>query len=203
MKKHFLSLFAATALLASCSDLKKPEARNEPEEATADTAVVYRDELGPAPAIIDTDPDWNYNAADLQVVDDEESGLLPGVRILAAGRVRLYGLNDEVLFDVDKATLRPEATKSLQDILNSINKRYPNRDMRVYGHTDSTASAAYNKTLGRERADAVRNWLVEQGKVPESRITVKSLGQAQPIADNGTAAGRQENRRVEIAVLTK
>ncbi|MBW3127956.1 OmpA family protein [Hymenobacter profundi] len=203
MKKHFLSLFAATALLASCSDLKNPETKNEPQDATADTAVVYKNSEGPAPTIIDTDPDWTYNAADLQVVNDEESGLLPGVRILAAGRVRLYGLNDEVLFDVDKASLRPEATKALQDILNSIDKRYPNRDMRVYGHTDSTASAAYNKTLGRERADAVRNWLIEQGKVPESRITVKSLGQAQPIADNGTAAGRQENRRVEIAVLTK
>jgi outer membrane protein OmpA-like peptidoglycan-associated protein len=71
------------------------------------------------------------------------------------------------------------------------------------GFADSRGDKSYNKELSAQRAEAVKNYLVKNGNIEAARISVEPMGEAAPVASNATAAGRQENRRVEIAVRTK
>lgn len=103
-----------------------------------------------------------------------------------------------VLFDLNKATIRPESDETLQAIAD-IMMEYPNTIFHIEGHTDSSGAAAYNEQLSRERAQSVVDWLVEHG-IPEKRLTSEGYGETQPIATNETAEGRQQNRRVEISL---
>jgi len=107
----------------------------------------------------------------------------------------LKGVN----FDNDKATLRPEASAILDESV-AILKKYPDLKVEVAGHTDSNASDAYNLKLSQRRADAVRDYFVSKGVDP-ARLTTKGYGESKPIADNTTAEGRFENRRVELRIL--
>jgi outer membrane protein OmpA-like peptidoglycan-associated protein len=110
----------------------------------------------------------------------------------------IYGLGENILFDEGKSAVRTTAEPNLHQIVNSINKRYSGGEIRVYGFTDATGSAGYNKELAEQRAEAVRNWLVKNGKLDENRISLHPIGEAQPAATNATSEGRQQNRRVEI-----
>jgi outer membrane protein OmpA-like peptidoglycan-associated protein len=76
---------------------------------------------------------------------------------------------------------------------------HPGLRLEVEGHTDSTGSDALNQTLSEQRADTVRGYLVQQGLAADT-VTAKGFGKTMAIADNGTAAGRQKNRRVELVV---
>lgn len=103
-----------------------------------------------------------------------------------------------VLFDLNKATIRPESEDALQSIADMM-EEYDNTIFHIEGHTDSTGSAEYNETLSRERAASVKEWLQEAG-IPANRLTSEGYGEERPIADNNTAQGRQDNRRVEISL---
>ncbi|MHB8391629.1 MAG: OmpA family protein [Acidobacteriaceae bacterium] len=104
----------------------------------------------------------------------------------------------DVLFDTGKSDLRPAAREALAKF-SGIVLNYPTLQLVVEGYTDSTGSQEFNQTLSDKRAESVRDYLVVQGVNPGS-ITAKGLGEAMPVADNSTAAGRQKNRRVEIIV---
>jgi outer membrane protein OmpA-like peptidoglycan-associated protein len=103
----------------------------------------------------------------------------------------------DVLFDSGKNTLGPLAREKLAKI--SVVLAYPTLRLGIEGNTDSVGSDIYNQGLSERRAEAVRSYLAQQG-VPESSMTAKGLGKTQSIAPNGTAAGRQQNRRVELIV---
>jgi outer membrane protein OmpA-like peptidoglycan-associated protein len=105
----------------------------------------------------------------------------------------------DILFDVNRATLKPGAEANVRRIAGIL-QQYPDRQIAVEGHTDATGSDAYNQTLSEERAAAVRAALIAGG-VPEAQITSTGFGKTQPVATNDTPAGRQQNRRVEIVVL--
>ncbi len=105
----------------------------------------------------------------------------------------------DVLFETGKADLLPGAMRSI-DKLALFLKDNPNRKVLVEGHTDSRGSESYNLKLSQKRANAVKKALVERGIEPE-RIIAKGYGEAYPVASNLTAAGRQQNRRVEIVIL--
>jgi OOP family OmpA-OmpF porin len=77
--------------------------------------------------------------------------------------------------------------------------RYPQLRIEVAGHTDSRGADAYNRALSQRRADAVRAYLAEKGASNE--LTSRGYGEGQPIADNRTDAGRQQNRRVVLRIL--
>jgi outer membrane protein OmpA-like peptidoglycan-associated protein len=105
----------------------------------------------------------------------------------------------DILFDVNRATLKPGAESNVRRIA-AILQQYPDRQIAVEGHTDATGSDAYNQTLSEDRAASVRASLVAGG-VPEGQITSRGFGKTQPVATNDNPAGRQQNRRVEIIVL--
>lgn len=102
----------------------------------------------------------------------------------------------DVLFDTGKATLK-EGAYSRLDTLASALKNNPERRIMIEGFTDSVGSTQSNMTLSRERAESVRNALVQRGVAGE-RIQTRGNGEARPVASNDNAAGRQQNRRVEI-----
>ena len=104
----------------------------------------------------------------------------------------------DVLFDFGKHDLRSEAREKLAK-LSGIILAHPGLTLAVEGHTDSVGSDEANQKLSEQRADTVRSYLIGQG-LPEARMSSKGFGKTAPIADNDTAAGRQQNRRVEIVV---
>ncbi len=104
----------------------------------------------------------------------------------------------DVLFDTGKADLRSGAREALAK-LSGIVLNYPTLQLTIEGHTDSTGTEEFNQKLSEKRAGNVRDYLVQQG-LPLASVTATGLGESSPVADNGTAAGRQKNRRVEIIV---
>jgi outer membrane protein OmpA-like peptidoglycan-associated protein len=107
-------------------------------------------------------------------------------------------LSGSVLFASGKTTLLPAAQTKLNEVADALRSE-ANHKILVEGHTDSTGSDAKNQELSRRRADAVRAYLITRGVEP-SQITAVGLGSSQPVADNATAEGRADNRRVEIVV---
>ena len=104
----------------------------------------------------------------------------------------------DVLFDTNKYTLKPNAQVSLAKVA-TILTLYPNLRVQIEGYTDSTGAPAYNQTLSENRADAVRDFLVQNG-VPQGNVSAQGFGATNFVADNATAAGRQQNRRVNLVV---
>lgn len=105
-------------------------------------------------------------------------------------------ISAKALFDTDSAVLRPEASADLDRIAEWL-QAHPETSALVEGHTDSTASAAYNQGLSERRAQAVYNYLCCKG-ISSERLSYKGFGLTRPVATNGTEEGRQLNRRVEI-----
>jgi len=106
-----------------------------------------------------------------------------------------------VFFDFDKATLTPAGQKQLDSAV-TILTRLSDVNVEIQGHTDSLGPAAYNQSLSERRAQSVKEYLTSKG-VPASRLTAKGYGESQPAADNGTKAGRAENRRVLLVEIRK
>jgi outer membrane protein OmpA-like peptidoglycan-associated protein len=104
----------------------------------------------------------------------------------------------DVLFETGKYALSQEAQLKLAK-LSGIIQAHPGLNLAIEGHTDTTGTADFNMKLSQQRADTVREFLISQGMSPDT-ITAKGMGQDNPVADNSTAAGRKQNRRVEIIV---
>ncbi|HUS11098.1 MAG TPA: OmpA family protein [Pyrinomonadaceae bacterium] len=104
----------------------------------------------------------------------------------------------DVLFDTGKYSLRAGAREKLAK-LSGIILAYPTLDLQVEGHTDNVGTDENNMQLSENRARAVRDYLIQEG-INGSSISAKGFGEGQAVASNGTSAGRQENRRVELIV---
>lgn len=110
-------------------------------------------------------------------------------------RIQLSG---SILFDFDSEAIRPDAERSLNEVLEVV-KAFPSRPLRVEGHTDSIASEGYNQSLSERRAASVAGWLEANG-VDSKRLKTVGWGESRPVADNASSEGRQQNRRVEIII---
>lgn len=110
-----------------------------------------------------------------------------------SGRVTLHG----ILFDVGQATIRDSSAALLAEV-GALLKSDPTLALEVIGHTDNTGTPAANLTLSRQRADAVKAWLVKTQGIDAARLTTAGRGDTVPVADNSTDAGRAQNRRVEL-----
>ncbi len=104
-----------------------------------------------------------------------------------------------IFFEFDKADLLPESIGELNR-LYQVMKENPNIKVEIAGHTDSVGTAQYNKKLSLERAEAVKQWLIDKGIEP-SRIKALGFGETKPIADNSTDEGRAKNRRVTFTIV--
>lgn len=125
---------------------------------------------------------------------------IPGAEVKRVGEGIQLVLNENaVRFDTNKSTLTAAAKANLDKLVAVFNE-YPDTDITIFGYTDSTGPADYNLKLSGERAASVKNYLSSKG-ISASRFTITGMGIADPIADNGTAEGRSQNRRVEFAIV--
>ncbi len=124
---------------------------------------------------------------------------IQGAKIERVGEGIKITFDSGILFDVDKATLKPEAKTNLDKLAVILNK-YPDTNVLIEGHTDATGTEEHNLTLSKERAQSVSNYLAGLGVDPK-RFTDMGYGEAQPVASNDTAEGRAQNRRVELAIM--
>ncbi|MHA7832424.1 MAG: OmpA family protein [Flagellimonas sp.] len=111
-------------------------------------------------------------------------------------------LNDyarTILFDTGKSSIKAESTSVMVDIIQILNE-YPTAKFTVEGHTDSVGGESLNQKLSEERANSVRDFLIDKG-IDSDRLTAIGYGEAKPIATNNTRAGRAQNRRVEINLV--
>lgn len=129
------------------------------------------------------------------------------IRVAAGGRDLYDDLLDDgrattrgILFAVNSDRIRPESTPTLEEI-GTMLEEHPELRLRVEGHTDSDGDEAHNQELSERRAAAVERYLVERHGVDDARLETAGLGASQPVADNGSAEGKQKNRRVELVRL--
>ena len=129
-------------------------------------------------------------------------------RATAAGKLAegkfLYSMvlsDDSVKFPVDSSKLSPEAQQRLTDFAEKLKTDNRNVYVEIQGHTDSRGKDGTNQRLGEERAEAVRLFMNQHG-VPLNRMSTISYGKADPVADNKTKAGRAQNRRVVLIVMS-
>lgn len=119
-----------------------------------------------------------------------------GVSVTRSGDNIILNMPGNVTFDTDQHAIK----SSFYDVLNSVSivlNKYEATYVDVLGHTDNTGSDAHNLELSQRRADSVADYLVAQ-RVLSDRMMIRGFGEDMPIADNATADGRQQNRRVEI-----
>lgn len=104
----------------------------------------------------------------------------------------------DVLFTSGRADLKPGAAGNLNKLVAFLNK-YPDRSVTIQGYTDSVGSEDYNQRLSERCADSVKSYLAQQG-ISSMRLSALGKGRSDPVADNDSAAGRQQNRRVEVII---
>jgi outer membrane protein OmpA-like peptidoglycan-associated protein len=139
----------------------------------------------------------NYTAR-ITVDDGRGASCSATAPITVIQRFVLTERGRKVLFDFNKATLKPEARSQLAAVLQAL-KEQPGLNVLIVGHTDSVGSDAYNMGLSQRRAESVATYLVQNG-VPRQSIKTEWHGESQPVASNANAEGRAQNRRVEITL---
>src|SRR5690554_3678506 len=124
---------------------------------------------------------------------------IPGATVQRVGEGIVVTFDSGILFDFDKAELKPAARENLANLARSL-MEYDGTEVLLVGHTDSVGSDEYNQALSERRAQAARSYLISLG-VSSLRIKAVGRGESEPIASNDTEAGRAENRRVEVAIF--
>ena len=137
----------------------------------------------------------NYMDKQAEELDDN----LEGAEIERVGEGILITFDSGLLFDFDSDALRAETRENLQELANSL-EEYEETNILIEGHTDAKGSEDYNEALSRQRARSVANYLGVQG-IDAERFLIKGYGEEQPVATNETEQGRQQNRRVEVAIV--
>jgi OmpA-OmpF porin, OOP family len=104
----------------------------------------------------------------------------------------------DVLFDTARASLKAGSLQNIYPLVQYL-KAHPETIVKIEGHTDNRGSVSYNNDLSQRRAESVRSFLVNNGITPD-RIRAQGMGEDYPVTTNSTAAGRQQNRRVEVTI---
>jgi len=125
---------------------------------------------------------------------------IPGATVTRVGEGIAVTFASGLLYDFDSDVVRADAGQNLRALAASLEK-YPNTDLLIVGHTDAVGTSEYNQALSERRATAAANYLEAQG-VAAGRLRAVGRGETEPIAGNDTEAGRQLNRRVEIAIYS-
>lgn len=156
---------------------------------TAEGAIIGAIVGGTAGAIIGQRMDRQAEALedDLEHAEIERVG--EGIKVT---------FDNALLFDFDSSDLRMEAQANLRDLAGSL-QDFDDTEVLIVGHTDSQGAESYNQHLSERRASAAAEYLIERGLRP-SRVSTLGKGELEPMSSNDTSAGRQENRRVEVAI---
>lgn len=184
------------------------DAKLEAEQKKAAEQKALADKLAKAAAMADSDQDGVIDSADQCAGTAKEAKVDETGCVVYSGTVGESISSEELKFDatdiqfnVNSAT-PTESSNAALDKAATVLAGYGSMKVEVQAHSDSSGSAAYNKTLSQKRADAVVKYLVGKG-IDASRLSSVGYGEAKPIADNSTAKGRADNRRVEFVVLSK
>ena len=167
--------------------------KNVPCKKAQPVAVAPAQAPAPAPAPVVAAP---APAPKPAVITSAELGTVAAVKTTATGQK--ISFNAPILFKTNSDKIEPQSLGDLQKIA-AVLKNHPNAKTVVEGYTDNTGDPAYNVNLSQRRAQAVADQLVAYG-VNSANISAKGFGAANPIADNKTAAGRAQNRRVELNI---
>jgi outer membrane protein OmpA-like peptidoglycan-associated protein len=130
---------------------------------------------------------------------DELAQNIPGAKVERVGEGIHVTFASGLLYDFDSDRVRQEAATNLRNLASSLGE-YPNSDLLIVGHTDSDGTDSYNWNLSERRATAAADYLAAQG-VARSRLRTAGRGETEPVTSNETDAGRQQNRRVEVAIF--
>jgi outer membrane protein OmpA-like peptidoglycan-associated protein len=137
------------------------------------------------------------NYMDRQAAEMKED--LKNARVERVGEGIKITFDSGILFNTNSSDLQPQAKTNLESLAKILNK-YPDTNILVDGHTDSTGTAEYNQRLSERRASSVSDYLKGLA-VAGSRIAPRGFGETAPVTSNATAEGRQQNRRVEVAIF--
>jgi outer membrane protein OmpA-like peptidoglycan-associated protein len=121
-----------------------------------------------------------------------------GATVQRVGEGLVVTFDSGLLYDFDSSEIRAEAGRNLQNLATSL-REYANTDILIVGHTDSSGSDGYNQDLSMRRANAASGYLASHG-VAWGRMHTSGMGESESVATNDTEAGRQLNRRIEIAI---
>lgn len=158
--------------------------------STARGAIIGAVVGGAAGAIIGHQMD--QQAKEIQVA-------IPGATVERVGEGIQVTFASGLLYDFDSDRIRAESAVNLRNLAASL-KKYPDTDALIVGHTDSQGAEDYNQALSQRRAASAAALLSTEG-VPAGRVRVTGRGELEPIATNETEAGRQANRRIEVAIV--
>lgn len=156
---------------------------------TAEGAIIGAIVGGTAGAIIGQRMDRQAEELDQELENAQVERVGEGIKVT---------FDNALLFDFDSSALRLEAQDNLRDLAASL-QDFDDTEVLVVGHTDSQGAESYNQRLSERRASSAAEYLIERGLRP-SRITTLGKGELEPMASNDTATGRQQNRRVEVAI---
>ena len=138
------------------------------------------------------------NSLDKQAAELRDDFGNGDIDVINTGNELIVRMPEAILFATDSSSLNGALRSDLLVLANSLN-RYPDSIVAVVGHTDNTGSAGYNQDLSERRAQAVAS-VLRSGGVSSGRLRVIGAGEDQPIASNASAAGRSQNRRVDITI---
>lgn len=130
---------------------------------------------------------------------EELSGDIPGAQVERVGEGIQVTFDSGLLFPYDSDALQPTARRNLSELAQSLQK-YPGSEVLIVGHTDAQGSDQYNYSLSQRRAQSAATYLGSQG-ISRARISTEGRGESEPVASNASEAGRQQNRRVEVAIF--
>jgi flagellar motor protein MotB len=143
-------------------------------------------------------------SANSSLLGDLPKVSIPGVEVRQDGDVVRIELPADQVFLSGTATLKPGSDQLLHDVAQRVMQSYPQQMIGIEGHTDNdpavTGAAAQNTALAASQALAVQHFLITQGRVPESHLSIAGHGGTRPVVSNATPAGRARNRRVELVV---
>jgi len=179
---------------AQQSELEAERAKAAQAQADAERARAEAD----AAAAQARATEANKSAEDANAVREKLRNQLNSVLATSESARGLIVNMSDVLFDTGKYSLKPNTQISLAKVAGIL-QAYPGLKLQVEGYTDSVGGESYNQKLSENRADAVRDFLLAQG-VSHDNITSTGYGESSPVADNNTASGRSQNRRVQLVV---
>ncbi len=201
MRRFCLALIAAAALCSAAAAAGYDDPDAPETERAAREALPNAKRIDVEAKVIDVIGIQSQVAGRVQ---DLEAALKDLRAKVTEQEIRIE-LPADVLFDFDKANIRPDADEALRKVATVL-RGFAKAPVRIEGHTDGKGKEAYNQKLSERRAESVRDWLVKQAAIDAKRLTVKGWGMTKPIVPNtkpdgrDDPEGRQKNRRVEIIV---